>query len=444
MILVHIPEENKTKLKWVFHVVFSEWLKLDYEIIVDKRENIQISYNNKTTLWKTGKTINYKEKKELSSLSVNTYEFKVDGAECIKIKLFQENQLEIIAKRSNITYVDYEFFDWIYLFLSGEIDQISSSYDEHQRAVYRGSFHEDMKIIDDPIVDEYVELIENLIDEKTNRDGNSRNEYKINITCDIDTPYLFGRNGLIDLKIIIRAILKLDFRLIMSYILTNIISKSYDPYYAALRYIIKVNKEHKNNNLTFFCIPKVTDKRYDGEYLNPSKDYEKFKALIKKSKWAIGVHPGYKAGTNSKEMCMSIQEFRRIFSEQDTIRARMHYLRWNSAVTPELLARYGVTNDSTVMFPDRCGFKAGTCREYPMYDFTGNRVLSIRQSPLLIMDNTLFEPDYMNLSATDAVIIFENYKSKVKKFGGIFTVLWHNSSLTKKYQRHLYQKLIKY
>ena len=146
---------------------------------------------------------------------------------------------------------------------------------------------------------------------------------------------------------------------------------------------------------------------------------------------------------NASEMHVSILEFKRIFGIQEDINSRMHYLRWNSEETPALLDECNVKYDSSVMFADRCGFKSGTSREFSMFDFNAEKILTLKQKPLIVMENTLFSAKYMNMKSADAIQLIEEYKIKTKKFGGVFTILWHASGLTTEFDRRVYERMVR-
>ena len=61
-------------------------------------------------------------------------------------------------------------------------------------------------------------------------------------------------------------------------------------------------------------------------------------------------------------------------------------------------------NDFTVGFSDHIGFRSGTCFEYKLYDLITRRSLEIYETPLIVMDVSLYSEIYMNMSSKDKII----------------------------------------
>ncbi len=77
----------------------------------------------------------------------------------------------------------------------------------------------------------------------------------------------------------------------------------------------------------------------------------------------------------------------------------------------------------TLSFAEHEGFRCGICFPYKPFDVFGNRVLNIWELPLTIMDGSLF--NYQDLTPEEGLQRIEG----IKKYQGVFVLLWHNSSL---------------
>ncbi|MBQ1819611.1 MAG: hypothetical protein II120_05360, partial [Bacteroidales bacterium] len=89
----------------------------------------------------------------------------------------------------------------------------------------------------------------------------------------------------------------------------------------------------------------------------------------------------------------------------------------------------GITDDYTLGFAERCGFRCGTCHPYPLYDVRHDKVTDIIEHPLIVMDGTLF--DYMKLSVEDARALTQRLKQRCLDVEGDFVILWHNHATTR-------------
>ena len=57
-----------------------------------------------------------------------------------------------------------------------------------------------------------------------------------------------------------------------------------------------------------------------------------------------------------------------------------------------------------------------------------NREYNVVEIPLILMDDSLQSPNYVNLDLNEKFKKIKQIIDKVKKYNGTFTFLWHNSS----------------
>src|SRR5262249_50645057 len=87
----------------------------------------------------------------------------------------------------------------------------------------------------------------------------------------------------------------------------------------------------------------------------------------------------------------------------------------------------GLSYDSSVGFAERFGFRAGTGFPYRPWSFRENRELRLVEVPLILMDCTPVK--YMGLRRREALDRIEALIRRMRRTGGIFTMLWHNTPL---------------
>jgi len=68
--------------------------------------------------------------------------------------------------------------------------------------------------------------------------------------------------------------------------------------------------------------------------------------------------------------------------------------------------------------------------------------LRLRERPLIVMDTTLLAPEYMDLRPEQALEWIERLSNTCRRFGGTFTLLWHNTNLSQSWLRKLYTKML--
>jgi hypothetical protein len=86
----------------------------------------------------------------------------------------------------------------------------------------------------------------------------------------------------------------------------------------------------------------------------------------------------------------------------------------------------GLSEDSTLGYPEFEGFRCGICHDFPVFDTRQRKMLHLREKPLIAMDVTLAQ--YRKYSAEQASESLLQLRQKVEKHQGDFTLLWHNSS----------------
>jgi hypothetical protein len=106
---------------------------------------------------------------------------------------------------------------------------------------------------------------------------------------------------------------------------------------------------------------------------------------------------------------------------------RQHFLRFANPWTWRVQEAAGLDHDSTLGFADRIGFRAGTCREFPVFDLLERQTLRLRERPLLVMDGTLFE--YMSLGLAEAAAQVRAIVDPCRMHGGDAVLLYHNHTV---------------
>lgn len=158
------------------------------------------------------------------------------------------------------------------------------------------------------------------------------------------------------------------------------------------------------------------------------KDIVSHKALL-------GLHGSYSAAQNTGASLlekMALESFikHRIESGKNKVFLfRSHYLR---ACEPEdfrRLEKIGITDDFTMGYADVAGFRLGTCRPVIWIDPTRGTLSKLVLHPLTVMDNSLYQKDYMYLNEDNAKEYCAGLFEKTRRFGGEICILWHNTTL---------------
>ena len=215
-----------------------------------------------------------------------------------------------------------------------------------------------------------------------------------------------------------------------------------DPYLQALEWIMEINS-HEGNRVAFNLIPAVTDPAIDQSIdLYDARLLDLMRTVYARGH-EIGIHPGYNTYHHPNAMSRSVARLRAAMAQlgisQPILGGRQHYLRWRVHVTPQLWEENGLNYDSSLGYAGRPGFRCGTCREFAMFDLVGRRAMHLRQRPLLSMEPMRYRSAPWSSGAVEAVT---HYRQLCRRYGGDFTLLWHNSNLDHPRERGVYRDIL--
>jgi len=215
-----------------------------------------------------------------------------------------------------------------------------------------------------------------------------------------------------------------------------------DPY-ITFDWLMDVSESHGLQS-AFYFIPGKTYAPYDPLY---DLGDPKIRALIRRIAergHEVGLHPGYHTHRDQKTLVEQAGRLRRVSQEEGVIQTqwggRMHFLQWDSKVTPAFWEQAGMTYDSSLGYADHAGFRCGTSHDFPLYSWPERRALSVMERPLIAMEVTIFSLKYMGIaSAQQAVDHLKTLRARCHIFGGAFNLLWHNSELASPEMRIIYE-----
>lgn len=115
---------------------------------------------------------------------------------------------------------------------------------------------------------------------------------------------------------------------------------------------------------------------------------------------------------------------------KEITKSRQHYLRLSFPKTYRRLIKQGISEDYTMGYAARVGFRAGICTPFLFYDLKKDRVTNLKAYPFQVMDVTL--KNYLSLSTEEAKKTIERLMLEVKNVGGAFISIWHNETLNER------------
>ena len=279
-----------------------------------------------------------------------------------------------------------------------------------------------------PILDEYARLLMKLI----NLPMPTPSLSKIYLTHDIDTiaQYRHFRGAL-------GGILRGQIREVVS----SLKDIHNDPAFT-FSWFISQDKKVEGTKCIYF-VKDTLGKGYDyPQYQLFGKDFETVKDMIEQSGAEIGLHSSYYGHESTLSEVYGRLLIQQNEQPEKPICHRSHYLNC-SIDQMQHLAKMGITDDFTMMFPDQVGFRLQTTRAVRWINPETMQLTNLVLHPLTIMDCTLSNPQYMNLCEDEAYFECERLIEKIRQNAGEVVLLWHNTSIHQdSYHRTLYPKLL--
>ena len=196
-------------------------------------------------------------------------------------------------------------------------------------------------------------------------------------------------------------------------------------------WLIKQDKQVENAQCIYF-VKDTLGKGYDyPQYQLDGKDFETVEQMVSNSGAEIGWHGSYYGGDKAMKLLSDKAK-----------RHRSHYLRCSIDRMQELVDM-GVTDDFTMMFPDHVGFRLQTTRAVRWINPKTMELTNLVLHPLTMMDCTLSNANYMNLSEDEAYFECQRLFEKIHQNAGEVVLLWHNTIIADDgYHHALYPKLL--
>ena len=304
-----------------------------------------------------------------------------------------------------------------FFFISRAEELINTQRDEHGRFLAKYSILGKNNRLMIPTVDEYARMLMKLLDLPLPTPSFSQ----IYLTHDIDTVahYRHWRGA-------IGGILRGQWRKVIA----SLKDIHNDPAFT-FSWLIAQDKKVEGAECIYF-VKDTMGKGYDyPQYKLDGKDFETAEMLIENSGAKIGWHGSYYGGDKAN----------RLLGDKAGLH-RSHYLRC-SIDQMQRLAEVGVTDDFTMMFPDQVGFRLQTTRAVRWINPKTMTLTDLVLHPLTVMDCTLSNSNYMNLSEDEAYFECQRLFDKVHQNAGEVVILWHNTIIADNgYHRSLYPKLL--
>lgn len=324
-----------------------------------------------------------------------------------------------------------DIFSSSFFMLTRWEEYVNKAKDGHGRFPAHESLACKYNFLGRPIVNEYVELLWNML--KTLDPSIKRKDRKFCyfITHDIDIPTikLLGIYKVFK-KIVFELFFRRDFSaaasLTCSWVCEKILHFNNDIY-VNYDWLMSFSESLLSESRFYFMASDQS--KYDPGFNDDSlKLASHYSSIIAKRGHKIGYHPSY-VSFDKNESWNAELTFLRTIIRSPISGGRQHYLRFEVPKTWQIWSKNGLGYDSSLGYAEIPGFRCGTCYEYPVFDFLTKQRLDLLEYPLIVMDSSIFKRGYNKTSFA----VLKKYITICKKFNGNFVFLLHNTEpITKK------------
>lgn len=321
----------------------------------------------------------------------------------------------------------FDIFAAVFWFLARYEEYQEYTPDTHNRFPASQSYAFKNKFLDRPIVDEWIGYFGRVIKQHFPEIEIRKNKFKALTTIDVDSPWCYKNKGVLrNMAGCLRDFSKADFDAVKLR-LKVLRGKVEDPWFT-FDWLVEL-MESAALPIQFFI--------HVGDYGTYDKtvDYRsnEFAHWINSlpEKADLGLHPSYKAATNKQVFSNEISRLSTLINDRIT-KSRQHFLVFSVPDYYPNLRDLGITEDFSMGFADKNGFRAGTCNAFYFFDLNKNEETKLRVHPFAVMDRTL--KSYENLSNQKALETIKYLIDNVKKVEGTFVSLWHNESLSNSFE----------
>lgn len=458
MIRVRHPDNCSAERAYVFDVIFREFLGLEYTAVSADTDVVSLSVDDKTFCvaddffqrCKNG----WLDRSSLPTLPLSQW----DTRELANNICLVSPVIPVLYGRPSChvsgseCHLGLDIFGSIFFMLSRYEEAIQSDRDKHDRFLFTTSVAYRAKFLGRPIVDEYVEILWAAMLRLWPGLKRKSRQSRMLVSCDVDHPYVCACDSVVVLvrelasDVFKHGSLRMALQTLLRSMRMRPCDPSSDPYLKNIDWIMDVN-EKAGNRVAFYFITANLHSFRDGHYSMDDPVIRDLLRRIAKRGHEVGLHASYNTYKDPAQTSREASVLRQVMAaewiQQSMIGGRQHYLRWQPLITPSNLEAAGIDYDSSLCFADSPGFRCGTCHEYQMYHLAERRPLKLRQRPLIVMECSVIADRYLGMGYSEAALdLMKSYKSICYRFGGDFTLLWHNCHLMTEHDKRFYSALV--
>jgi hypothetical protein len=355
-----------------------------------------------------------------------------------------------LVKNNEHIHLNLDIFGSAFFMLSRYEELIIKNRDKHDRFPSSSSISFKGNFLNRPIVDEYLEILWSCMVQIWPDLKRKQYQTETQVSCDVDRPFdcsvktIFKTFKACTGDLVKRKNFPEMLKRLNRYIFNKFGIYKFDRHYTFDFYMDAC--ELAGLKVTFNFIPSSSEPNNGCYEIRDRKIINLIKKIVTRGH-EIGIHGSYQTYQDKQKIIQQKAIVEKTFNDIEITQKirgnRQHYLRWDSAVTPDFLNIARFEYDSTGSYADHPGFKYGTCKKFSMWGWLSKNKLNLKQQPLIVMEASV--ANYMGLGySNEALNVMKDLKKKCKLVNGNFTLLWHNTRLQNKNQIKIFNEILNY
>ena len=329
---------------------------------------------------------------------------------------------------------NFDFIGLIFFMLSRIEERNAGQTDKHDRFLSYDSLSHKNRWLEIPVVDECAQRVAQLI---VGKRVSPITNYRVLLTHDVDK--LRGYHYLAEpIRYMIGDLIKRGEGLSS---LKRLLAYTSGEPWASMNSIMDLSEKYGMESNFFFMGP--SSEKMDSPYAITMRPLLKqvIKHVLARGH-KVGFHPGYGTLRNETEFRKQKNSLEQLIGF-DVLQGRQHVVRYDCSETPRIWSDSGMKKDFTLFFPDKIGFRNGSCRSYSSYDLKNRMVLPLEQTATSIAEFSLLDVRYNSYSVPEALALCKPIIQNVRKHNGDLVILFHTHQLKTK-QSEFYDKLLEH
>lgn len=417
MIKIHTAKIT-SRVTYTFDLIFSRILKIPHEVTTSKAD---------FETYKGPKLIYGLECFLTNTPFIQAHELLFQtGIQEVrpKVKVLEDKNQYIFFENTSLnSLLPFDLFACAFYMTSRYEEYLPHVEDIHKRFEAMSSLAKKGNFLKDPIVNQHAYWLKKELKKCYPNIGFPKQTHNVKTTLDIDNAYAYKYKGVRrNVASLSKKAVKFNIKDFNKQIavLGRLKKDPYDSY-------DKQQLLHKKYNITptyFFLLGDYA--QYDKNISHRKKGIKKLIKTLHNNNSNIGIHPSYRSYLKPHRIKKEKKRLEKILDTKVT-HSRQHYLKFKIPDTYQQLEKIGITDDYSMGFASKIGFRAGICTPFPFYDLQEEKTTSLIIHPFCLMDTTLKQ--YLKIRSKNVIKYITPMFNKIKEVNGDIHILFHNESI---------------